>query len=611
MSIRDIDKILNELSVKFNRIFYDRDFICSVLEDFRVILENKDKCCIVVIFPALGPSYLKAIQYQAELFDLATFTLGSRRLLCVCVCFKQYTIRNVQSCGNFETGNEMPEPEAGCSMRVRKKRPEKQLYIPPAQRISLKKYPDSVQKLDNGSQKQKKVIIERKDSRKEKTKEADVARAERKLKPNEGDSFYQQDLSYFCNDFVEYFLWSYTFSVQWRYKVPESESSFVRDNSVMKAYIFFKTSTMMFNKTLYTIPLYFCCPIARLEVLRRDIFLWQPNCYHMNIYRRYNTTNFELICDYMDDVNEPILDTQAQILIPVTVNSCDREINMNIYFKEEYSAYNNMYCLFDNHYSFFEDNTFEDIIEEILHDILGPENPQKSDNVESTTFQAASEAFIISDDNSDVNFVFSRSLDAFPNQLEEIKNPKAVFITTDIDDITTQVSECAISPRLNRFCPEDVLAPMLELDGSSQSCKDLGRSEITNSPASRSDAAVGENSSVIDEPSQSDNIKCKLTPVLVISDAKSGVNCTKPPVNPRLDDAVHEKDVRKRTEHDEEKEIMKKTRENINRRIKPIMKYVEADNNTLCINKDDNLNNWEDLFSDDGQLHEDLVEEVS
>lgn len=65
-----------------------------------------------------------------------------------------------------------------------------------------------------------------------------------------------------------------------------------------------------------------------------------------------------------------------------------------------------------------------------------------------------------------------------------------------------------------------------------------------------------------------------------------------------------------KNEHEQEKEIMRKTKENINRKTRPIMKYVDDTNDTLKIDKDDSVNNWEDLFDDDGQIQEGLFTEV-
>lgn len=66
----------------------------------------------------------------------------------------------------------------------------------------------------------------------------------------------------------------------------------------------------------------------------------------------------------------------------------------------------------------------------------------------------------------------------------------------------------------------------------------------------------------------------------------------------------------KKCSHDEEIEIMRKTKENINRKTRPLMKYSDDSDDLLKIGKQDNVNNWEDLFDDDGQLQEDLLTEV-
>lgn len=60
--------------------------------------------------------------------------------------------------------------------------------------------------------------------------------------------------------------------------------------------------------------------------------------------------------------------------------------------------------------------------------------------------------------------------------------------------------------------------------------------------------------------------------------------------------------------HEQEKEIMRLTKEYINRKSKPIMKYVD-DDDTLKL--DDSVNNWEDLFDADGEIQENLFTEVS
>ncbi|KAJ8979891.1 hypothetical protein NQ317_017514 [Molorchus minor] len=129
-----IDEILNRLSTKFNRIFYDREFVCCVHEDFQVILKNKDKCCVVV-FPVLGPSYLKAVRYQAKIFDLAVLVLGTGTTRFIAVCQKEFLKKKDSEVTEDIPKQIMPEGASeGSCINTRKKRPERQLYVPPAQR---------------------------------------------------------------------------------------------------------------------------------------------------------------------------------------------------------------------------------------------------------------------------------------------------------------------------------------------------------------------------------------------------------------------------------------------------------------------------------------------
>ncbi|XP_044766348.1 uncharacterized protein LOC123322442 isoform X2 [Coccinella septempunctata] len=63
-------------------------------------------------------------------------------------------------------------------------------------------------------------------------------------------------------------------------------------------------------------------------------------------------------------------------------------------------------------------------------------------------------------------------------------------------------------------------------------------------------------------------------------------------------------------QHDEEIEIMRKTKENINRKTRPLMKYSDDNDDLLRIDKQDNVNNWEDLFDDEGHIQDELLNEI-
>lgn len=60
----------------------------------------------------------------------------------------------------------------------------------------------------------------------------------------------------------------------------------------------------------------------------------------------------------------------------------------------------------------------------------------------------------------------------------------------------------------------------------------------------------------------------------------------------------------KRGGHEEELEIMRRTKENINRKIRPIIKYIPNINDTLNI---DDIKDWEELFDDDGEIKKEYL----
>ncbi|KAL3290206.1 hypothetical protein HHI36_023565 [Cryptolaemus montrouzieri] len=132
MSDPDVEEIVTYISTKLNKIFYDREFVSCVANDFQKLKSKNIKCCVLV-FPALGPIYQRALKYQAKAFDLATFGLSGGTFKTIAVCQKEYLLN--------ENKQEIPEEKEKMSSEslsrdasTRKKRPERQLYVPPAQR---------------------------------------------------------------------------------------------------------------------------------------------------------------------------------------------------------------------------------------------------------------------------------------------------------------------------------------------------------------------------------------------------------------------------------------------------------------------------------------------
>ncbi|XP_030756247.1 coiled-coil domain-containing protein R3HCC1L isoform X1 [Sitophilus oryzae] len=131
MNSRSIEEILSKLSIKFNRIFCEKEFVCCVCEDLQRIIKNENKCC-VLIFPILSPNYLRVVRYQAKLSDLAVISLGSGSAKSVGICQKKFLLYSESE--EKYSKNFGSQQMAENSNSTRKKRPPIQLYVPPAQR---------------------------------------------------------------------------------------------------------------------------------------------------------------------------------------------------------------------------------------------------------------------------------------------------------------------------------------------------------------------------------------------------------------------------------------------------------------------------------------------
>lgn len=118
--------------------------------------------------------------------------------------------------------------------------------------------------------------------------------------------------------------------------------------------------------------------------------------------------------------------------------------------------------------------------------------------------------------------------------------------------------------------------------------------DIINNIADRSNSFSSSNK---DNASASDNI---LTPF-----RNNNKNKTDSQKN-MFENSMRKKQLLEKTDHEEEVEIMRKTKEHINRKTRPIMKYVGELNNTLNIGGD-SVKSWEDLFDDEGEFKEELL----
>ncbi|KAK4871555.1 hypothetical protein RN001_015679 [Aquatica leii] len=136
----DLDSILSLISTKINKIFCDREFVGCVREDLDIVLKD-DKHC--VLFPKLKPIFLKVLRYQAFIFDLSVFCIGSGPNQVAVVC-KKITKEPTDECPSVSTqkvskrmDTEENTPKS-CTKKSRM-RPTQSYYVPPAQRSMTKK----------------------------------------------------------------------------------------------------------------------------------------------------------------------------------------------------------------------------------------------------------------------------------------------------------------------------------------------------------------------------------------------------------------------------------------------------------------------------------------
>ncbi|KAF2903504.1 hypothetical protein ILUMI_02694 [Ignelater luminosus] len=139
----DLDAILSYLSSKINKIFCDREFVGCVKEDFDIILQNTNNHCVV--FPKLKPIFLKVLRYQAVIFDLSVFCIGSGCNQVAVVCKKTFLKEQANECPREEgkqaqrTMDSEEQTSKTTSRRSnRVNRPTQSYYVPPAQRSSTK-----------------------------------------------------------------------------------------------------------------------------------------------------------------------------------------------------------------------------------------------------------------------------------------------------------------------------------------------------------------------------------------------------------------------------------------------------------------------------------------
>lgn len=504
--VADVDNILKTLSTKFHKIFCDREFVCCVLEDFQVILKNRNKCCVVV-FPVLCPNYLKAVQYQAKIFNLEVFTLGSGKICSLAVCDKKFLIKKTED----SEKQIMSSIEQECGT-LKKKRPERQLYIPPAQRrLPVPDLPVHHNLCSSKGRKPTSASNKRKDPPKIGKSTNEYA----KVDP-EHPAYHELVNNNTLNAVDNLTDFSYMW---WKYELIECTRLHIFKHVSTKSF-FNKKIRCNLNpdaKKIFSLE-----SMTTLYILRNDYFLWQPK---VDVFMNCKESNLKVI---------PLTNLDHSDVKRIDV--CDRIPLAN---------------------NLFQKKTYSDILEEF-------------------NFACHVDVFWLKsrvDPSHLLNVCFSDIYYYEDDCYKKLKN---------IEDCINEIldNEDIHDEKLNETYAETV---EIKVPDENIEKPEIDKISIDN----KNELPCEQNSNL---------------PKKIVNTSKSNLNQLKNTIN-------LSENVKLKNDLEEEKEIMRKTKENINRKTRPIMKYVDDSNNTLKIEGND-VNNWEDLFDDDGQLQEDLLKEI-
>ncbi|XP_018578941.1 uncharacterized protein LOC108917013 [Anoplophora glabripennis] len=557
----DVDEILNKLSTKFNKIFYDREFVCCVNQDLQVVLKNKNSCCVVV-FPVLGPNYLKAVRYQAKIFDLAVITLGTGRNRAIAVCQKEFLKKNSNEVTETTKVQIMPQSSTESSIKLRKKRPERQLYVPPAQRrlpLNTEEIPCNSEKFHNV--KNEDVINTKKETcsktvHKSGSKEFEKSYSKLRNKQCSADAKYKRESTRELPELLnnercrvieseKRICFDYLFSINyicilWHYQVAKSD--------LFSGQNFFK-STLNFCEQL---PLYNRpSRLNILYILHNNYVLWQPK---LNICSKCDTVSSDSSRTY------PLYNFKELPLMPC---ECELQKKMPVlgYYRDDKlkTIYKNVLRNFDD-------------LEHAVFRISWDENRcvSESDVVVDLSVINCGHNFIISSENGSNYFYQCGEVhDIWKCYLDKKKDVYNRIVSSFKDESNLPVDQ-KLTPLINNtviVLEDKTLAERTEDTSILTVKKNNNKNTSTNTNVTRNDLINNMTNELIKTPKKS-------------------------------------------SEHEQEKEIMRKTKEHINRKSRPIMKYVDDTVDMLKIDKNDNVNNWEELFDDDGQLQDDLFKEV-
>ncbi|XP_045481494.1 uncharacterized protein LOC123685716 [Harmonia axyridis] len=545
-----IEELVTFLSTKFNKIFCDREFVCCVSSDFHV-LKNKRKCRVLV-FPTLGPVYQRALKYQAEAFDFATFELPAGIFKIIAVCQKEHILRKQKEDLRKRKHTKMSSESSNSIQDAggRKKRPERQLYVPPAQR------------------------------RLTSTKETEIETKR-----------YKQSL--------------YDSSDVKISKIPTQTNTKKQSNSAINKK---KSSSRLNgqNKEVITETIDFCgeenisdgpkSMPSLLELMKLDLLsLPKYNVVFLKNSIPSFTSFHDCFCEFHQYLNT----------------------NYNNHLKLSISIFH----LNDN-------DDFETKNDKIYWWTFFPHNIPDTPRISNETFPTSNFTEFNFSDNLTVNQMklCSRIQMRYSSERSIILYNENVNDSSEVDIIFKE--KCAISDKLS--CDSELFENIVDLTEFNLGHYfkiESGEEDhfyICNEKHDIRKCYAEVKRDLLSKAAQKREEEERLKKVKSIPnmDHKSIQSCTKKKKEPEVIkiseveskpakiETKKIRDSKKKCQHDEEIEIMRKTKENINRKTRPLMKYSDESDDLLKIGKQDNVNNWEDLFDEEGQIQEELLTRI-
>ncbi|XP_066258850.1 uncharacterized protein [Euwallacea similis] len=509
-----IDEVLSRLSIKFNRIVYDRDFVECVNEDLQPIIDEKSKCCVLV-FPALSPNYLRLVKYQAKLCDLAVISLGSGSAKSVGVCHKKYflTSPSDEDLKKNLTHSQMTEHSGNTT---KKKRPAIQLYVPPAQRKSRPNIVNQHQR-PNRDECQLKNCTSNEKVRTPAGKpdclqrDTDVTNCAENCE----EEAVGEETCYWT-DYIDCYL--------------DVAYPFPRFNCNCSKLFLFKEVFPNAKLLMFSIE------------RKKHSFHW------IKCLKQKN----QILVDDINCENKTVLNKAETFLKRMSQYKRIGVLAHDVLDFREHKVLSEEGIMFQNKYCLCGNNTFICVANYISHCYHSvPDFKLELDNRLHCLEDIDSELY----------------LEKYINQ------PTSTINNEEIEAILNHISQTEFHQELKPNCDNKI-----------------------NEECAKKESSSNENIT------QEMRTSKQVNQVIVLDERRE-------PSKIGLCDAAVEKK-NKQNEHEQEKEIMRRTKQNINRKTRPIMKYVDDDNDTLKIGKNDNVNNWEELLNDEGELHEDIFREI-